>query len=278
MKTIAVASLKGGVGKTTTAANLGAALARRERGGVLLVDLDPRNQLGMHIGLATDGAGLAEASIRGVSWERVVQRSLDDVSCLPFGAHRDGLAAELDALLARRPDLLGDSLAEQSLQANRLVVLDTAPWPSPLFDQALALADLVLVVLLADAASFATLPMLRSLISRRRRGDAARTLVLLNCVDASRLGRDVRALVAAQPQLPLLPIVIHRDAAVPEALALQRPVIAASPSSQAADDFDGVAEWLLRSLGADSEARLPSASRREAIAVTDLSSAHGVSR
>lgn len=279
MKTIAVVSLKGGVGKTTTAANLGAALARRERGGVLLVDLDPRNQLGIHVGLAGDGAGLAEASLRGVSWERVLCRSLDDVSCLPFGAHRDGLGGELDALLARRPNLVGDGLAELSLQAHRLAVLDTPPWPSPLFDQALALADLVLVVLLADAASFATMPALQSLLrGRRARRDDARTFVLLNCVDASRLGRDVRALVAGLPELPLLPLVIHRDAAVPEALALERPVMAASPSSQAADDFERLAEWLLDALGTESEARPPSASRRDPIAVADFSTAHGASR
>jgi len=280
MKTIAIVSPKGGVGKTTTAANLGAALARRERGGVLLVDLDPRNQLGIHIGLGAECAGLAEASVRGVSWERVLQRSLDCVDCLPFGAQRDGLGSEFDALLARRPNLVGDGLAELSLQAHRLAVLDTAPWPSPLLDQALALADLVVVVLLADAASFATLPALQSLLrarSKQRDGDAS-AWVLLNCVDGTRLSRDVRALVAAQPELPLLRVAIHRDTAVPEALAQQRPIIGASPSSQAADDFERLAAWVLDELGADESKRPPRSSRGDSVVVAAVPSVRGASQ
>jgi len=280
MKSIAIASLKGGVGKTTTAANLGAALARRQRDGVLLVDLDPRNQLGMHVGLAADCAGLAEASVRGVRWERVLQRSLDDISCLPFGAPRDGLGGELDAIFACRATLLADGLAEPALQTHHVAVLDTPPWPSPLLDQALSLADIVIVVLMADAASFATLPAVRSLLRRRaasRAGDA-RAWLLMNCVDSTRLSRDVQALVAAQPELPLVEPAIHRDTGVPEAFALQRPVILASPTSQAADDFERVAAWAIEELAAESPARPAQASRGEANPITDVASAHEASR
>jgi cellulose synthase operon protein YhjQ len=279
MKTIAIVSLKGGVGKTTTAANLGAALARRDRAGVLLVDLDPRNQLGFHIGLAGDSAGFAEASLRGIGWERVVQRSVDGVSCLPYGTHRDGLAAEFDALLARSPNLLSDGLADLSLQGHGLAVVDTAPWPSPLLDQALALADLMIFVLTADPASFATLPVLPSLLRRRRskNGDE-RTGVLLNCIDGSRLSHDVRALVTALPELPLLQFAIHRDAAVPEALALQRPVLMASPGSQAADDFERLAGWVLEELAAGNGHRPPLGKGSEPITFPEVPSVTGAHR
>jgi len=49
----------------------------------------------------------------------------------------------------------------------------------------------------------------------------------------------------------VLPFVIHRDQAVPEALARQRPVLETAPSSQSALDLRRAAEWVMETLGAD---------------------------
>ena len=53
MRTIAVINQKGGVGKTTTVANLGAAVAARGK-DLCLIDLDPQGHLSLHYGIEAD--------------------------------------------------------------------------------------------------------------------------------------------------------------------------------------------------------------------------------
>ena len=98
-RVIAIANQKGGVGKTTTVAGLGAALASRGH-RVLVVDLDPQANLSSSLGVAKDRRGTYEVLMReATAVETVVDVTASCLRVVPDGA--------LVHLVPASPDLAG---------------------------------------------------------------------------------------------------------------------------------------------------------------------------
>jgi len=92
-RVIAIANQKGGVGKTTTALNLGVALARKQK-RVLLVDLDPQGTLSLALGI--DGFGLQETVYTAMTEPEL---SINRI-VYPVRAYLDLIPANIDLALA----------------------------------------------------------------------------------------------------------------------------------------------------------------------------------
>ncbi|KKL52025.1 hypothetical protein LCGC14_2289630 [marine sediment metagenome] len=144
MPTIAVINQKGGVGKTTTVANLGAGLARLKK-RVLLVDLDPQAHLTCCLGLNThelDRTIYEMLKGKASLDETYVER--DGIHLLPSSLDLSGAEVEF-AVEAGREFLLKESLT--SIKQYDFVLLDCPPSLGLLSLNALTAADEVFIAL-----------------------------------------------------------------------------------------------------------------------------------
>ena len=113
MRRIAVVNQKGGVGKTTTVVNLGAALARAGK-RVVLVDLDPQANLSMHLGVEVTGDA---PSVYGVLTgacsldEALLETGTPGLRLAPSNLDLSGAELELAGALGRET-LLRDAIGE----------------------------------------------------------------------------------------------------------------------------------------------------------------------
>jgi cellulose synthase operon protein YhjQ len=238
MKIISVVSGKGGVGKTTISANLCVAL-RKKGHEVLAVDFDPQNSLRFHFGInPADDSGIASSGFQSSSWKESIIKSNDGCLVLPFGKPSESERGNFEQAVATQANLLNEQLHHLGLSKDVYVVIDT-PGQSPFLQQALSAANLTIVVNIADAASYTTIPMINGAIEQycEGRSNYIGSLYILNQIDRSRqLNGDIADIVSMQVGAENIAL-IHQDQSIQEALACRTNVLAYDPNCRATQDF-----------------------------------------
>ncbi|MCP4250828.1 MAG: ParA family protein [bacterium] len=146
MRHLAVINQKGGVGKTTTAANLGAALARAGQ-RVLLIDLDAQAHLTLHLGVepADNAVSSYEVLTETAPLSEAILELRENLFLVP--AHTDLVAAESRLLnVVGREVILRDALAQVRDEFDFLLI-DCPPSLGVLTLNALAAASEVIIPL-----------------------------------------------------------------------------------------------------------------------------------
>jgi chromosome partitioning protein len=168
-RVIAVANQKGGVGKTTSTINLGAALAEYGR-KVLLVDFDPQGALSVGLGVQAHELDTTIYNLlmeRGVEIEDVIlQTSVEGMDLLP--SNIDLSAAEVQLVTeVGREQALGRAI-KPVLDRYDVILIDCQPSLGLLTINALACADQILIPLACEFFSLRGVALLMDTIDKVR--------------------------------------------------------------------------------------------------------------
>src|SRR6476660_7746380 len=259
MRSIAVMNQKGGVGKTTTAVNLSAALADAGH-RVCVVDLDPQAHASLHLGV-TVGEGqpsIYEVLVGEHQFEQVRQQVADNLWLVP--AHLDLAAAEVElAGVVGREVILRDKLSHDDATFDYLVI-DCPPSLGILTINALTMVREVFLPLQPHFLALHGLSKLLKtieIVSQRLNPTLKLTGVLLCMYDAntrlaSEVSEDVSAFFREKRGASSMAsgartfaTKIRRNVRLAEAPSFGQSILQYAPASNGAEDYRQLASEVL---------------------------------
>ena len=246
---IAVSSQKGGVGKTTTAINLGACLAQESR-RVLIVDIDPQGNASSGLGINGNDqkATIYEALINQVDLaSTIVPTALSNLDLVPSGQRLSGAEVELVGMMARETRLR--TLVSGIRSNYDFVIVDCPPSLGLLTVNALTAADSVLIPLQCEYLALEGLTQLIGairLVQDHLNPGLRIEGVLLTMFDArlnlsQQVADEARKFFAERVYKTMIP----RNVRLSEAPSFGKPIVLYDPHSSGAESYRELAKEVL---------------------------------
>jgi chromosome partitioning protein len=248
-KVIAITNQKGGVGKTTTAINLSAALAMADM-RVLVIDTDAQAN-------CTSGLGIAKGSVRKSIYhamildeplsELILDTALDNLKLIPADKNLTGAAIELIDFPER--EFILKKLIAPLIPDYDYILIDSPPSLNIMTLNGLVAADSVLVPIQCEYFALEGITDLLETISRVRRTfnpELAIQGVLLTMLDertnlSSQVRADLQAFFADQVMKTAIP----RNVRLAEAPSFGKPIILYDIRSKGAESYINLAKEVL---------------------------------
>ncbi len=237
---IAIATQKGGVGKTTTAGALAAGF-KKKGFRVLAVDMDPQSNLSFSMKADSENAATIYHVLKGEIRTQFAIQHTPVTDIIPSNMLLSGI--ELEFTDKGREFLLRDALAPVR-ELYDYILIDSPPGIGVLTVNALTTADSVIVPMLPDIFSLQGIAQLYETVENVRRRSNPRLsiagILLVKYNPRTRIAREVHGtveMISKNLGIPLFRSCIRTCIAMTEAQSLQHDMIEYAPNSTGVQDY-----------------------------------------